>query len=683
MLYLDEPVVKKLAADVMQMVPLINIMSLQPDLAGLDDLFRQIAPVAQTGEAPNQLSGFLDKISDSVEGEMQRRPNPLDWTSLGNEKPTFNETRWYVFVKPILDFSSIDAAAGPIGEVRRVMTRINGNGSGVKVQLTGEAALNAEEFETVTKGAAIAAALSFTLVSLTMFIGMPSLVLLVPALALIVLGFLINAGFAALSIGYLNMISVAFAVLFIGLGVDYAVHVVLRFAEERAKGQDGKRAAVAAVKKTCVPLALCTLTTSLAFLAFIPTDFVGMAQLGIIAAGGIVIAFIGSITLVPAILSILPGPQEKIARKFSKLTSVHGRGASQSGSGLRKFASLVLILLAFGCLWLIPQARFDGDPINLKDPAAPSMVAFNDVVERQPGHAFAIQVLSEPGEATRRMVAQLTALPEVSEVQTFETVLPADQQAKLAHLNAIADVLPPDIEPAVEMNDEDRLGYLNSILTSVKQIAGAQEAADGLRASAARLQKTLETFISAHGQSGEAVKSLQASLVQGFPELFDAVRRLATLDAATLENIDPGLQGPLCRPGWPVAVGSHPARRHARRSQARPFRGCCTRCQSQRHRRTRRDQGRGGRRCIGNQAGLSDGAWAGRHGSVTDPAPVPRCHAGAGAAGAGRGLDAGIYGGVQFAVQLRQRHCGAAIARPRRRQRYPLCDAGSRGERRF
>ncbi len=542
MLYLDEPVVKKLAADVKRMAPLINTMSLQPDFAGLDDLFKQIVPVVQTGRTPAELSGFLDQLSRSVEAENQGRPSPLDWTSIGGEKPTIKETRWYVFVNPILDFSAIDAAAGPIGEVRRLMDQINSSGSGVKVQLTGEAALNAEEFETVTKGATIAVAISFTLVTLTVLIGLPSLVLLVPALALIVLGFLINAGFATLSVGHLNMISVAFAVLFIGLGIDYAVHVVLRFAEERAKGLNGRNAAIAAVNSIAAPLALCTLTTSLAFLAFVPTDFVGMAQLGIIASGGIVIAFICSITLVPAILSILPGPQDKIARKFSELASVHGKGAHVSGSGVRKFATPVLILLALVSAWLVPQARFDGDPINLKDPAAPSMVAFNDVIERHPGRIYAVQVLSEPGEAMHDMIAQLKSLPEVAGVETIRAVMPTNQQAKLAHLNAIADELPPDILPADAMSDEERLGYLSSILTSVAQIARAEAASEELRASAAKLRKSLEKFVSAEGQSAKAVKSLQASLVQGFPKLFSEARQLADLDAVTLENIDRGFR---------------------------------------------------------------------------------------------------------------------------------------------
>ncbi|MEK6247727.1 MAG: MMPL family transporter, partial [Planctomycetales bacterium] len=235
-LYLDESVVRQVADDVRESTPLINTMSLQPDLAGLVDLFQQMAPVVEIGEAPPELSGFLDKIAQTIQAETRGQARPLDWMALGQEPPSLTETRWYVLVKPILDFSALDSAARPLSEVRRVMAEFNDNGAGIKVQLTGEAALNAEEFDAVTESAAIAGALSLALVALTVVIGLPSLVLVVPALALILLGFLINAGFAALAVGTLNMISVAFAVLFIGLGIDYAVHVILRFAEERARG---------------------------------------------------------------------------------------------------------------------------------------------------------------------------------------------------------------------------------------------------------------------------------------------------------------------------------------------------------------------------------------------------------------------------------------------------------------
>ena len=541
-LYLDEAVVRQVADDVRGSTPLINTMSLQPDLAGFADLFQQMAPVVEIGEAPQELSGFLDKITETIQFETRGQARPLDWMALGKEPPSLTETRWYVLVKPILDFSALESAARPLSEVRRVMAEFKGNGAGIKVQLTGEAALNAEEFDAVTEGAAIAGALSLALVTLTVVIGFPSLVLVVPALALILLGFLINAGFAALVVGTLNMISVAFAVLFIGLGIDYAVHVILRFAEERARGADGKKAAVAAIRGISVPLGLCTLTTSLAFLAFTPSDFVGMAQLGIIAAGGIVIAFIGSITLVPAILSVLPDSEAKITRAFSKLTPQHEGWLHAHRSTIRKGGSLLLIIAGITSVWLIPQVRFDGDPINLKNPAAPSMKAFNDLVNHQPAHTFAVQLLTEPGEPLHRMVEELKVLPQVLDVETLDSMLPPDQESKLAHLNALADLLPTQIEPATDFASGEQVDHLTSWREAVSAMANADSATEDIRSSAARLKQALEEFVTASNRSPDAIAALQMSLVQGFPRLFEAARQMADLDRVTVDNIDSGFR---------------------------------------------------------------------------------------------------------------------------------------------
>ncbi|MEE4236066.1 MAG: MMPL family transporter, partial [Anderseniella sp.] len=455
-LYLDEAAVKQIADEIRDVTPLINTLSLQPDLSGVASLFQQMAPVVEIGQAPNEVAEFLDTFAGTVEAETRGEPRPLDWTALGDSPTPVNETRWYVLTKPILDFAALDPAAGPISEVRRIMTDVTEGNPSIKIQLTGEAALNAEEFDAVVEGAALAGALSFTFVALTVLIGFPSIVLVVPALALIVLGFLINAGFAAVSVGTLNMISVAFAVLFIGLGIDYAVHVILRFAEERARGADGKQAAIAAVRAISVPLGLCTLTTSLAFLAFAPTDFVGMAQLGIIAAGGIVIAFAGSLSLIPAILSLLPGSQARLAKVYARLSPARKERMDGHGATIRQVASGVLIMAGVACLAVLPQIRFDGDPINLKDPAAPSMQAFEELVKHQPAQTFAIQVLSPPGEATDQLAEKLKKLPEVLDVETLESMLPPDQDTKLAELNAVADLLPEEIEPAANMSTSER-----------------------------------------------------------------------------------------------------------------------------------------------------------------------------------------------------------------------------------
>ncbi|MEO1160906.1 MAG: MMPL family transporter, partial [Pseudomonadota bacterium] len=413
----------------------------------------------------------------------------------------------------------------------------------ITVELTGEAALNAEEFEAVTKGAAIAGIISFTLVTLTVFFGLPAMVLVVPALSLIVLGFLINAGFATLSVGYLNMISVAFAVLFIGLGIDYAVHVVLRFAEHRAKGETGAEAAVSAVRKTGPALALCTVTTALAFLAFTPTDFVGMAQLGIIAAGGLVIAFAASITLVPAILTLLPGKQEKFARNMAGLETVNGNKPSGI-SWLRTTATLVILGIAAASLFTFSDARFDGDPINLKDPAAPTVKAFMKILDDQPGEIYAGQVLVEPGQPAREMIANLNALPEVKKVHAISDFLPEDQAAKLAELNPLRDVIPRVVNSSSDVGGEVRRRMIASIARNMKALSEAEDAPAPLKVSAKRLQDAIAAFDENNkgNDDDEATARLERQLFVGLPDMLADINRLATTNTVSVDALQATLR---------------------------------------------------------------------------------------------------------------------------------------------
>ncbi|MEM7429545.1 MAG: MMPL family transporter [Pseudomonadota bacterium] len=556
LLYLPEAEVDKIAADVENLAPLLNSLSLQPDIGGLDDLLQQIVPVAEVGQAPAELARLLGAMADTAGRFNKGRTAPLDWSSLGNKPPEPDRTRWYVFAKPVLDYSALEAAGAPMREVRSLSAALEKNHPGVSIRLTGAAAIDAEEFESVSKGAVTAAVTSFVLVALTILIGFPVLVLLVPALALIVLGFLATAGFAALSIGYLNMISVAFAVLFIGLGIDYAVHVVLRFAEERAKGRDQREAAVSAVRHTALPLTLCTVTTSLAFLSFGFTDFVGMAQLGVISAGGVVIALLASVTLVPAILVLLPVRQDRLAAKFARLRSGDA-GAAPGGGGfhLRAAAIAVVVLAAFGA-FLLKDARFDGDPLNLKDPEAPSMIAFNDIAKDEPGQTYAVQFVSKPGPELTRLVERAKALPEVSGVRTIEDLLPENQDAKLERLNRAGDLLPAEILPASAMSEGERREYFSSVRSLSGRIAGARRVPERVQKTAKRLAENIAEALAAAEQEPARLAELEAALIEGFPSFFQDIRRIVTLDRATPGNIAEGLKERYVSPDgrWRVEI---------------------------------------------------------------------------------------------------------------------------------
>lgn len=543
-LYADTEDVKKVADQIKQSAPTFNALADQPNMAGLSGILNEITAYTQAGRAPEGVDVFLDGITKTVDGETAGQPVPLDWSGLGagDDGPELTEKRWFVLSQPILDFSEIESAALPMAEARRLMAdpAITAGGK-VSVKLTGEAALNAEEFEAVTKGATIAGIISFTLVTVTVFFGLPAMVLIVPALSLIVLGFLINAGFATLSVGYLNMISVAFAVLFIGLGIDYAVHVVLRFAEQRATGEAGADAAVTAVRKTGPALALCTVTTALAFLAFTPTDFVGMAQLGIIAAGGLVIAFVASITLVPAVLSLLPGKQEKFARNMANFGSV-SRRTSSGASWVRSLAATVILALAAGSLFTFSQARFDGDPINLKDPSAPTVKAFMEILNDQPGEVYSGQVLVEPGQPARQLVEKLTALPAVKKVHSITDFLPDDQVAKLDELHPLRDVMPRVVNSGSDVGDEVRSRMLASISRNMKALSEVTDAPDTLRASAKRLQEAIAAFDNKYGDDEKARERLESRLFVGLPDMLADINRLATTNIVSVDALQDTLR---------------------------------------------------------------------------------------------------------------------------------------------
>lgn len=542
-LYLPEATVEKLVADIKTMTPLFNAMTLQPDLAGLDDLFKQMAPVVEVGRAPEEMAGLFAELTKTIDAAREGKTRQLDWAAMGAKRPVLQQNRWFVFAKPVLDYKALDAAAAPLAEVRSLMAKVNDRKDGVKVQLTGDAALNAEEFETVTKGAALAGLTSFALVTVTVLVGLPTLVLVVPALALIVMGLIITAGIATLTVGYLNMISVAFAVLFIGLGVDYAVHVVLRFAEEHAKGHGQTEATLRAVRHTGMPLALCTITTSFAFLTFLLTDFVGMAQLGIISAAGVTVAFLASISLVPAILCILPVARYKLVRKFAALHPTDpADGRHTAAPALRKYATIGLILLAALSMLALPQARFDSDPINLKDPKSPGMIAFNDLADQMAGQVYAVHLVVEPGQEMEETIKTFEALPEVARVTTIQAVIPQDQARKIAHLQDLEKGLAKEILPASPMGDDERAEYFNSLLVSIKQIAKADQALPQIIKTAHDLETSLESFLAQRSGQPDALRALEGALVNGFPAFFTRIRQLATITEVTPANIADGFK---------------------------------------------------------------------------------------------------------------------------------------------
>ena len=144
-------------------------------------------------------------------------------------------------------------------------------------------------------------------------------------LALVVnlaVGLAATAALGSLMIGAFNIISIYFAVLFVGIGVDFAIQFSVRYRDERHRLGDLQTAIRSAGSRVAMPLALASLATAAGFFSFLPTDYKGVSELGLIAGAGMLIAFVTSMTLLPALIRLANPPGEPEALGYTFLAPV-------------------------------------------------------------------------------------------------------------------------------------------------------------------------------------------------------------------------------------------------------------------------------------------------------------------------------------------------------------------------
>ena len=174
--------------------------------------------------------------------------------------------------------------------------------------------------------------------------------------------------------GAFNPISVAFAVLFVGLGVDFGIQYSIRYRTERYENNDLSEALAKAAENSAVPLSLAAVATSLGFLSFLPTAYQGVSELGKIAGAGMLIAFLSSITVLPALLKLFNPPGEKAEPGYSFMAPV------DAFMERNRIAIIVLTLgTAIAGLPLLYYLQFDFNPMNLRSAKVELVATYLDI----------------------------------------------------------------------------------------------------------------------------------------------------------------------------------------------------------------------------------------------------------------------------------------------------------------
>ena len=272
-------------------------------------------------------------------------------------------------------------------------------------------------------------------------------------------------------VGSLNLLSVAFAVLFVGLGVDFGIQYSVRYRSERFKNDDLRLALAQAAERSAVPLSLAAMATAAGFLCFLPTDYKGISELGKIAGAGMLIAFLTSITVLPALLTLLNPPGEKepvgyalpgAGRSLPGEAPRHHHRRHAAGRGGRPAAAV------------FHEVRLQPDQ-PAQSARSKSIATFLDLRKDPNTGANAINVMTNSEADAKKIEARLEKVPEVLRVMSLDSFVPQDQPAKLKLIAQGAKVLDPALNPDsidAAPTDAENVEALKGSAESLRKAAG-------------------------------------------------------------------------------------------------------------------------------------------------------------------------------------------------------------------
>ena len=298
----------------------------------------------------------------------------------------------------------------------------------VRAGVTGEQALAADEMLASQRDTAIASLLALVGVGFLFIVTFRQFWHPLLVVFTLVIAICWTLGLTTLSVGHLSILSIAFAPMLIGLGIDFGIHMLARYHEERALNHDGATALLLAYRHTGPSVIAAALTTALAFLVLLLVDFPGLAELGWIAGSGILLCLLSSFTVLPALLTLY----DRRHQVPLGVWAVQQRDPVRFLTRLPRTTLSVIGLLTTAGMVFLPTPRFDYNLLNLQAHGTESVVwEYRLLNDAKRSAWYALSVADSLDELYRKKTA-FAALPEVERVESLASLLPADQTTRLA-----------------------------------------------------------------------------------------------------------------------------------------------------------------------------------------------------------------------------------------------------------
>jgi len=539
LLFEDIDDLDNLAMDITRAQPLLGRLARNNSLSEFAALLDH-AISAKSDKLLFDLAGLVSRTSTAIKHTLNGQLAPISWQTLmlGSDSK-LNTIRQFILVKPVFDYNEMVPAEQSFKAIRRIVTNFQTNHTNVRIRLTGEVALEHEELESISEDITLAGFMSLLLVCPALLFGLRSAKLALATLVTLMTGLILSAGFATVAVGHLNLISVAFAVLYVGLGVDYAIHLGLRYRDFIKADIPRIQAISYSVRAIGPSIILCTITTSIGFFVFIPTAYVGVSELGIISGTAMFIGLFVTLSLLPALLVLLPIKAHQSELDLFKLptwcTTFPMRFA-----GPIKWTTLIM---ALGALFLLPKVSFNFDPISLRDPSSESVTTFKDLLKAKDSSPITISILAPNRQATVELRAKLKALDSVDKIISIDSFIPDEQSDKLELLLGLEESLGPELQNFPDVRQESVAAQIQALKKLMQSVDSSLHAANAQNPGEPliELNNQLSNFLSALEQDGKDANNalltrLQHNLLGNLPTAINSL--FIALQAEAINNIE-------------------------------------------------------------------------------------------------------------------------------------------------
>ncbi len=474
LLFLPLDQLKSAMSKLTQATPLVKGLVRDRSLRGLSQmLVTGLRGALSEGYPLDAAAPMLDSVAKTLENVEASQPSLFSWETLVSGETEAISKRRLISVEPVLFTGEVEPGRRATDEIAKIAADLKLTEKlQARVGVTGPVPVRDEEFASLKEGAGLNSAITAAIVLLILWLAFRSLRLVLAVAITLAIGLLITAGLAFLIGGALNPVSTAFAVLFIGLGADFSVQLNMRYRAQRHEKKDFGEAMRAAIDWVGVPLTLAAAAAAVGFLSFTPTAYTGLAQLGWIAGCGMLIAYLATFLLLPALMSVVKPPDEPKQISQPRLAPID--------HFLRRRRAWVIgltVLLSLAGVYWLQYIQFDFNPVHLQSSRMPAVSTYLRLSGDPRMDANAAEMLASSSEEAKRIAAKLARLPQVKEARTLDDIVPKQQEEKLQIIRRAKPAIDSALNQprAAAPSDDENIAALQNAARQLDGVADAQK----------------------------------------------------------------------------------------------------------------------------------------------------------------------------------------------------------------